>query len=120
MGYRSGVAWDDLIDDIKATDFSGKTVAVFGCGDSSGYGENFCDGIEEMYSSFKAALSTRTTRATRRPSVHRHGCPRSRARACHCEDLHVVMPALQIIFFFCPWLQLCVLCRRLRDSRRHA
>jgi len=56
--YRSGVAWDDLIDDIKATDFSGKTVAVFGCGDSSGYAENFCDGIEEMYSSFKAAGAT--------------------------------------------------------------
>jgi len=56
--YRSGVAWDDLIDDIKAADFSGKTVAVFGCGDSAGYGENFCDCIEELHSTFKAAGAT--------------------------------------------------------------
>jgi flavodoxin I len=53
--YRSGVAWDDLIDDIKGLDMSGKTVAVFGCGDSAGYGDNFCDGIEEMHNTFKAA-----------------------------------------------------------------
>jgi len=53
--YRSGVAWDDLIDDIKGLDLSGKTVAVFGCGDSAGYGDNFCDGIEEMHNTFKAA-----------------------------------------------------------------
>merc|ERR1712222_236506 len=60
--------------------------------------------------SFWAALSTRTTRATRRPSVHRHGCPRSRARACHCEDIHVVMPALQIIFFSSAHGCSCVCC----------
>jgi len=28
---------------------------VFGCGDSEGYGDNFCDAIEEIYSTFKAA-----------------------------------------------------------------
>merc|ERR1712014_109387 len=32
-----------------------KPVAVFGCGDSQGYGDNFCDAIEEMHSTFKAA-----------------------------------------------------------------
>merc|ERR1719401_1672901 len=53
--YRSGTAWDDLLDDIKGVDLSGKTVAVFGCGDSEGYGDNFCDGIEELNSTFKAA-----------------------------------------------------------------
>merc|ERR1712060_753842 len=53
--YRSGTAWDDLIDEIKETDLSGKTVAVFGCGDSEGYGDNFCDGIEELHETFKAA-----------------------------------------------------------------
>merc|ERR1719433_2091227 len=53
--YRSGTAWDDLIDEIKNVDFSGKTVAVFGCGDSQGYGDNFCDGIEELHETFKAA-----------------------------------------------------------------
>merc|ERR1719450_944319 len=53
--YRSGTAWDDLLDDIKGVDLSGKTVAVFGCGDSEGYGDNFCDGIEELHDTFKAA-----------------------------------------------------------------
>merc|ERR1712050_159991 len=53
--YRSGTAWDDVIDDIKGVDLSGKKVAVFGCGDSEGYGDNFCDGIEELHATFKAA-----------------------------------------------------------------
>merc|ERR1712241_1441116 len=52
---RSGTAWDDLIDEIKDVDLSGKSVAVFGCGDSGSYGENFCDGIEELHSTFEAA-----------------------------------------------------------------
>eukprot|EP00971_Amphidinium_carterae_P251604 4994708-Amphidinium_carterae.1 len=34
---------------------SGKLVAVFGCGDSQAYGDNFCDGIEELHETFKAA-----------------------------------------------------------------
>merc|ERR1711933_357196 len=53
--YRSGTAWDDVIDDIKGTDLSGKTVAVFGCGDQEGYGDNFTDGIEELHETFAAA-----------------------------------------------------------------
>merc|ERR1711976_1071273 len=53
--YRSGTAWDDLIDDIKGSDLGGKPVAVFGCGDHEGYGDNFCDGIEELHETFKAA-----------------------------------------------------------------
>merc|ERR1711985_141081 len=53
--YRSGTAWDDVIDEIKGMDLSGKPVAVFGCGDSAGYGDNFCDGIEEIHSTFEAA-----------------------------------------------------------------
>jgi len=53
--YRSGTAWDDLIDEIKGMSLDGKPVAVFGCGDSSSYGENFCDGIEELHETFKAA-----------------------------------------------------------------
>jgi len=56
--YRTGVAWDDLIDEIKELDLKGKTVAIFGCGDSSGYADNFCDGIEELHSTFKAAGAT--------------------------------------------------------------
>jgi len=53
--YRSGTAWDDLIDEVKDVDLGGKTVAVFGCGDSGAYGDNFCDGIEELHSTFTAA-----------------------------------------------------------------
>ena len=46
--YRSGTAWDDLIDEIKDVDLKDKPVAIFGCGDSEAYGDNFCDGIEEI------------------------------------------------------------------------
>jgi flavodoxin I len=53
--YRSGTAWDDLLDEVKDIDLAGKHVAVFGCGDSQGYGDNFCDGIEELHETFKAA-----------------------------------------------------------------
>merc|ERR1712186_52109 len=53
--YRSGTAWDDVIDEIKGLDLAGKPVAVFGSGDSAGYGDNFCDGIEELHSTFAAA-----------------------------------------------------------------
>jgi len=53
--FRSGTTWDDYLEDIKALDLKGKPVAVFGCGDSQGYGDNFCDAIEEMHSTFKAA-----------------------------------------------------------------
>jgi len=53
--YRSGTAWDDLLDEIKGVDLGGKPVAVFGCGDSQGYGDNFCDGIEELHETFAAA-----------------------------------------------------------------
>merc|ERR1711972_590948 len=52
---RSGTAWDDYLEEIKAADFCGKPVAVFGTGDSMGYGDNFCDGIEELHNTFQAA-----------------------------------------------------------------
>mmetsp|Transcript_56620 Transcript_56620/g.134881 ORF Transcript_56620/g.134881 Transcript_56620/m.134881 type:complete len:227 (+) Transcript_56620:103-783(+) len=53
--YRSGTAWDDLLEDIKGLSLSGKPVAVFGCGDSVGYGDNFCDAIEELHDTFADA-----------------------------------------------------------------
>ena len=55
---RSGTAWDDVLDEIKGIDMGGKKVAIFGCGDSSGYGDYFCDAIEELHSTFKAANAT--------------------------------------------------------------
>jgi len=51
---RSGTAWDEILEEIKGVDLSGKPVAVFGCGDASGYSDNFCDAIEEIYETFKA------------------------------------------------------------------
>mmetsp|Transcript_92325 Transcript_92325/g.244074 ORF Transcript_92325/g.244074 Transcript_92325/m.244074 type:complete len:96 (+) Transcript_92325:2-289(+) len=36
-------------------EFGGKPVAVFGCGDSVHYSNNFCDAIEEIHSAFQAA-----------------------------------------------------------------
>ena len=36
-------------------DLAGKPCAVFGLGDSAGYGDYFCDAIEEVYSAMKEA-----------------------------------------------------------------
>jgi len=52
---RSGVAWDDMLDNIRGLDLKDKPVAVFACGDSVGYGDNFCDAMEELHSTFEAA-----------------------------------------------------------------
>merc|ERR1719311_1175010 len=52
---RSGTAWDEfLYGDLTGLDLAGKKVAVFGCGDSAGYTDNFCDAMEELASCFKA------------------------------------------------------------------
>ena len=37
--------WSDLVEDIADQDLSGKKVALFGCGDSEGYGDTFCDAV---------------------------------------------------------------------------
>merc|ERR1711865_1293647 len=51
---RSGTAWDEfLYGDLASLDLKGKKVAVFGCGDQSGYGDNFCDAIDELATCFK-------------------------------------------------------------------
>lgn len=42
--------WYDGIEKLKASDLSGKTVALFGCGDSDSYSDTFCGGMEEIYS----------------------------------------------------------------------
>jgi len=52
---RSGTSWDDYLEDVAALDLCGKPVAVFGVGDSAGYGDNFCDAIEELHNTFQAA-----------------------------------------------------------------
>jgi flavodoxin I len=52
---RSGTGWDDYLEEIRGMDLGGKPVAIFGVGDSAGYGDNFCDAIEELHSTFEAA-----------------------------------------------------------------
>merc|ERR1712193_486422 len=52
---RSSTAWDDMLDDIRGLDLCGKPVAIYGLGDQVGYGDNFCDAIEELHSTFSAA-----------------------------------------------------------------
>jgi flavodoxin I len=52
---RSGTSWDDYLDEIRSLKLDGKPVAVFGLGDSSGYGDNFVDAIEELHNTFEAA-----------------------------------------------------------------
>ncbi|DBB17496.1 hypothetical protein WJX82_011312 [Trebouxia sp. C0006] len=51
---RSGTNWDGVLEDIKRLDLKDKPVAVFGLGDSIGYGDYFCDAMEEIYNTFKA------------------------------------------------------------------
>merc|ERR1719171_2658557 len=51
---RSGTAWDEFIyGDLANLDLSGKKVAIFGLGDQGGYGDNFCDAMDELVSCFK-------------------------------------------------------------------
>ena len=45
--------WYDGIEVLKSADLSGKTVALFGCGDADGYGDTFCGGMREIYDAVK-------------------------------------------------------------------
>ena len=41
--------WYEGVKALKAADLSGKTIALFGCGDSEGYSDTFCGGMSELY-----------------------------------------------------------------------
>ncbi len=45
--------WYDGLGVIKAADLSGKTVAIFGCGDSESYCDTFCGAMAEIYNAVK-------------------------------------------------------------------
>lgn len=47
--------WYDGIKVIKSADLSGKTVALFGCGDSDSYADTFVGGLAEIYNAAKEA-----------------------------------------------------------------
>ncbi|MCR5519281.1 MAG: flavodoxin FldA [Bacteroidales bacterium] len=47
--------WYEALDIIKSANLAGKTVAIFGCGDSMSYCDSFCGGMAELYNAAKAA-----------------------------------------------------------------
>jgi flavodoxin I len=50
--------WYDALERLKRADLSGKMVALFGCGDSDGYEDSFCDGIGLLYLELKSTGAT--------------------------------------------------------------
>ena len=45
--------WYDGLKVLKSADLKGKTIALFGCGDSESYWDTFCDGIGVLYEDLK-------------------------------------------------------------------
>lgn len=45
--------WYDAINTVKGCDLSGKTVALFGCGDSESYCDTFCGAMGVIYNELK-------------------------------------------------------------------
>lgn len=41
--------WYDGVKTLKSAGLDGKTVALFGCGDSESYSDTFCGGMKELY-----------------------------------------------------------------------
>ena len=52
--------WYDGLNTLKACDLSGKTIALFGCGDCSCYSDTFVGGIGELYNGIKFIGSVET------------------------------------------------------------
>ncbi len=50
--------WYDGVETLKSADLAGKTVALFGCGDSASYCDTFCDGMGIIYQAVKGAGAT--------------------------------------------------------------
>lgn len=47
--------WYDGVKVLKEAGLTGKTVALFGCGDASGYSDTFCGAMGELYNTAKDA-----------------------------------------------------------------
>lgn len=47
--------WYDGLNVLKEADLSGKTVALFGCGDSESYSDTFCGAMKEIYDAAQGA-----------------------------------------------------------------
>ena len=50
--------WDSFLPKLKKVDLSGKVIALFGTGDSSSFGDTFCDGIGIIYKQLKDTGAT--------------------------------------------------------------
>lgn len=50
--------WYDGLNVLKEADLSGKTVALFGCGDSGSYSDTFVGGLAEIYNAAKDGGAT--------------------------------------------------------------
>ena len=47
--------WYDGLKTLQAANLSGKTIALFGCGDSESYSDTFVGGIGELYNGIKGS-----------------------------------------------------------------
>lgn len=45
-------SWQETIERLDKTDFTGKTIAIYGLGDQDVYGANFCDGLRHLHDFF--------------------------------------------------------------------
>tara|TARA_Y100001970_G_C13709250_1_gene591074 strand:- start:34 stop:549 length:516 start_codon:yes stop_codon:yes gene_type:complete len=59
--------WDSVFMDFEKLDFSGKTAAFFGCGDQTGYPDNFLDAIGILAKPFLENGGTLIGRCSREP-----------------------------------------------------
>ncbi len=50
--------WYDGVKVLKSAGLAGKTVALFGCGDSESYPDTFCGGLKELYDACVEAGAT--------------------------------------------------------------
>lgn len=50
--------WYDGLKLLKAANLSGKTIALFGCGDCESYGDTFVGGMGELYNGIKDSGAT--------------------------------------------------------------
>ena len=50
--------WYDGVNTLKSAGLAGKTVALFGCGDSESYPDTFCGGMKELYDAAVEAGAT--------------------------------------------------------------
>ncbi len=50
--------WYDGVETVKGAALAGKKVAIYGCGDSAGYGDTFCGAMKDLYDAAVEAGAT--------------------------------------------------------------